>query len=72
VVCGNRAKIHYKSFWTPSSLPRDEATAYLAWLDAVNIGTHYDWMRSLPKNPWDIEARIVRATGQPASRALPA
>jgi hypothetical protein len=46
---GNRVKIRYKSFWTPCSLTREGAEAYLAWLDAGNSGTHYDCMRSLLK-----------------------
>ena len=46
---GNRVKIRYKSFWNPSSLTRGEAEGYLAWLDAGNSGTHYDWTRTLLK-----------------------
>jgi|ERR1700738_1590587 hypothetical protein len=46
---GNRVKVRYKSFWNPSSLTRVEAEAYLAWLDAGNHGTHFDWTLSLPK-----------------------
>jgi len=46
---GNRVKVRYKSFWNPSSLTRVEADAYLAWLDAGNNGTHFDWMLNLPK-----------------------
>jgi hypothetical protein len=45
----NRVKVPYKSFWNLSSFTRVEVEAYLAWLDAGNHGTHFDWSRTLPK-----------------------
>lgn len=38
---GARVMVKYVSYQYASSLTRAQATAYLAWLDAGNVGTHY-------------------------------
>mgnify|MGYP001562938722 CR=1 FL=1 len=42
---GRFVRVKYKSYWTTSSLARVEALAYLAWLDAGNVGMHYEQQR---------------------------
>lgn len=39
---GSRVRVVYVSYQGASTLKRDEAAAYLAWLDAGNNGTHYE------------------------------
>lgn len=39
---GSRVKVRYVSYQYESSLTRDEAINYLAWLDAGNVGRHYE------------------------------
>lgn len=43
----NKKIVHvtYISFQLTTKLSKDEALAYLAWLDAGNIGTHYEQQR---------------------------
>ncbi len=43
---GRYVGVRYVSYQGGSMLKKDEAAAYLAWLDAGNIGTHYDQQRS--------------------------
>lgn len=38
-------RVVYVSYQGASSLTREEAEAYLAWLDARHVGTHYDYQR---------------------------
>lgn len=42
---GAYARIRYVSYQHTSSLKRAEAEAYLDWLNAGNVGTHYEWRR---------------------------
>lgn len=47
---GRYVRVLYISFQGSSTLTRDEAVAYLAWLDAGNVGTHFKQQRlSAPK-----------------------
>ena len=39
---GPRVKVKYVSYQYESSLTKAEAEQYLAWLDAGNVGRHYD------------------------------
>lgn len=39
---GSRISVCYVSYQGRSSLTRDEATRYLAWLDAGNVGRHQE------------------------------
>lgn len=48
-VGGNRVMVMYVSFQGTSSLTRDEALAYLAWLDDGGVGRHYEAQRSAKK-----------------------
>ena len=41
-VSGRYVAIHYLSYQGSTTLNRRDAAAYLAWLDAGNVGTH--WM----------------------------
>jgi hypothetical protein len=41
-VAGRWVSVAYISFQGPSSLDRERALRYLAWLDAGNIGRHYE------------------------------
>lgn len=41
-VSGRYVSVMYISFQGPNQLTREEAEAYLAWLDAGNVGTHFD------------------------------
>lgn len=40
VTAGNGVYVTYISYQGSTRLTRDEAAAYLAWLDAGNVGTH--------------------------------
>jgi len=42
---GRRVRVCYVSYQGGTNLTRDEALAYLAWLDAGNVGTHYKQQR---------------------------
>ena len=42
---GSYVHVKYVRYQSSSSLRRYEALAYLAWLDAGNIGTHYECQR---------------------------
>lgn len=42
---GNRVAIRYVSYQHLSKLKKADAEAYLAWIDAGNIGRHYEWRR---------------------------
>lgn len=39
---GSRVRVSYVSYQSAANLTRAEALAYLAWLDAGNVGTHYE------------------------------
>jgi hypothetical protein len=41
-VRGRRIMVTYVSYQGSSSLTRQEAADYLAWLDAGNVGCHYE------------------------------
>ena len=43
---GRRVSVVYISYQGPSKLTRDRAVAYLAWLDAGNVGKHFDMERA--------------------------
>ena len=42
---GSRVMVSYVTYQGRSSLKRDEAERYLAWLDAGNVGRHYEAFR---------------------------
>jgi hypothetical protein len=42
---GRRVCVTYVSYQGPTKLTRAEAAAYLAWLDAGNVGTHFEALR---------------------------
>lgn len=42
---GRRISVVYVSYQGGSKLTRDEAVAYLAWLDAGNVGKHFKMER---------------------------
>jgi hypothetical protein len=44
---GRFVRVRYVSFQGTSSLTQAEATAYLAWLDAGNVGTHHKATREM-------------------------
>ena len=44
---GNRVYIIYRAYQGFRSLTKAEAMAYLAWIEAGNVGEHYE-MRDLP------------------------
>lgn len=46
---GNRAYVSYVNYQGSSSLTKADAIAYLAWLDAGNVGTH--WRAPEPVDP---------------------
>lgn len=46
---GPRAKVRYVSYQDESSLTKDEAERYLEWLNAGNVGRHYDALRAEKK-----------------------
>lgn len=43
---GARIGVVYVSYQGARSLTRDEAEAYLAWLDAGHVGTHFQQQRT--------------------------
>ena len=43
---GARIWVCYVTYQGRSTLTRDEAERYLAWLDAGNVGRHYEALRS--------------------------
>lgn len=43
---GRYVMITYVAYQDEQSMTREEAGAYLDWLDAGNVGTHYDWQRA--------------------------
>lgn len=43
---GPRAKIRYVSYQYESSLTKAEAERYLAWLNAGNVGRHYEALKA--------------------------
>lgn len=47
VRAGNYVDVRYVSFQLTSRMRKAEAEAYLAWLDAGNVGTHYayEWSK---------------------------
>jgi hypothetical protein len=47
-AAGARVSVTYVSYQGRSTLTRAEAEAYRAWLDAGNVGTHYDSVRPAP------------------------
>lgn len=42
---GRYVAIIYVSYQSQTNLSREEAEAYLAWLDAGHVGTHFKWQR---------------------------
>lgn len=46
IACGGRVRVTYVNFQGGMSIPLGDAEAYLAWLDAGNRGTHFEWERS--------------------------
>lgn len=46
---GNRVGVRYISFQGETYLPRAKALAYLEWLDAGNVGRHYEQQRASTK-----------------------
>lgn len=40
---GGRVRVRYVSYQGTSSLTRTKAEQYLAWMDAGNIGRHYEF-----------------------------
>lgn len=42
---GSRCMVRYVAYQLTSSLTREEAERYLAWLDAGNVGRHYEALR---------------------------
>jgi hypothetical protein len=44
---GSRVMVRYVSYQSASSLTKEEAEQYLAWLDAGNVGRHYEALKSL-------------------------
>ncbi len=42
---GRYVMVKYISFQNAAALTREQAEAYLAWLDAGNVGRHYKMMR---------------------------
>lgn len=42
---GSRVAVVYVSYQGATNLTRGEALAYLAWLDAGNVGTHWSALR---------------------------
>lgn len=47
---GSRVMVQYSNYQITSGLTKAEALAYLAWLDAGNVGTHYDAKRAAEGN----------------------
>ena len=54
---GARVMVSYVSFQGNSSLTKSEAAAYLEWLDAGNVGTHYKFKNELKSAPAERTAR---------------
>jgi hypothetical protein len=54
-VAGRYVWVRYVSFRGPSHLTREDATAFLCWLDAGNVGRHYA----------ALSARAVDTEGEP-------
>lgn len=48
-AAGSRVSVTYVTYQGDSCLTKADALAYLAWLDAGNIGTHYEWRRVAPQ-----------------------
>lgn len=46
---GSKVGITYVSFQGQSYLSKAEAAAYLAWIEAGNVGTHYERERAVVK-----------------------
>ena len=42
---GRFCQISYKSYWSPQSISKELARAYLDWLDAGNSGSHQQFER---------------------------
>lgn len=43
---GRYVMVRYVSYQGTHSMTKDEAAAYLAWLDAGNNGRHFEWQRA--------------------------
>jgi hypothetical protein len=43
---GSRVKIRYVNYQYESSMTKAEALQYLEWLNAGNVGRHYDCLRA--------------------------
>lgn len=54
-TAGRYVEIIYITYQHHPKLTKDEAIAYLAWLDAGNIGTHYEAKKNIA-NP---NARVI-------------
>ena len=48
---GRYLQVQYISYQKPSTLSKAEAEAYLAWLDAGNVGRHYEALAALTPTP---------------------
>lgn len=44
---GSRVGISYVSFQSETCVTKADALAYLAWLDAGNVGRHWEWERAV-------------------------
>lgn len=51
VASGTRIFVTYITYQGHSSLSKADALAYLAWLDAGNVGRHYDAVRLTQVKP---------------------
>lgn len=47
LVRGSRVGIAYVSFQPETCLTKSAALGYLAWLDAGNVGRHWEWERAV-------------------------
>jgi len=46
---GSKMSVQYISYQGASKLSKAEATEYLAWLDAGNVGRHYEALRGVSR-----------------------
>lgn len=45
--CGRRVEVTYVTYQGASKLSKEQAEGYLVWLDAGNVGTHYEYFESV-------------------------
>lgn len=57
--CGSRVGVCYVSYQGWTNLKKADAEAYLAWLDAGNVGRHYEALLERDGDPLSLKGRVA-------------